>query len=291
MINYYNRDSFFQEVGELIKTTNSVLDIGCGIRPMNFFTPNIHVLVEPFPDYVKMLRYKYVNIPQIIIIQNYSLDFLKLAPDASFDSIFVLDVIEHLSKEDGLKLIKECERVARQQIIFFTPIGFEEQDCESEEKDGWGLTGMTFQQHRSGWFPEDFGDDYDSHICKDFHQQNWKGETVEAFGCFFAIKNIKKTTSIIDLPDNYENALMHMPNIKNNGNINVSSSTANGIDNLFQLAQLNLNLLNNQIDKVDLLIKDIAKIKERNFSIKRLIKNIKKEYQKANTKLQNVFTK
>lgn len=84
---------------------------------------------------------------------------------------------------------------------------------------------------------------------------------------------------------------MYMPNIKNNGNINVSSSAANGIDNLFQLAQLNLNLLNNQIDKVDFLIKDIAKIKERNFSIKRLMKNIKKEYQKANTKLQNVFTK
>ena len=33
-----------------------------------------------------------------------------------------MDVIEHLHKKEGYKLIKHAERVARVQVILFTPI-------------------------------------------------------------------------------------------------------------------------------------------------------------------------
>ena len=47
---------------------------------------------------------------------------LPLMPDASVDSVFALDVIEHMEKDDGLKFLREAERVARCQVMIFTPL-------------------------------------------------------------------------------------------------------------------------------------------------------------------------
>jgi SAM-dependent methyltransferase len=42
-------------------------------------------------------------------------------PDSSFDSVLLLDVIEHLNDNDGRKLINESERVAAQRVVLSTP--------------------------------------------------------------------------------------------------------------------------------------------------------------------------
>jgi len=218
MIHNIEREKLFSVVADKIIKTNTVLDIGCGIRPMDFFTPKTHILLEPFPEYVEMLRYKYSHLNHIIINEN-SVNFLPKLPSKSIDSIFLLDVIEHLDKEEGLLIIKEMERIAKKQIIIFTPLGFEEQDCESEEVDGWGLGGLSFQQHRSGWFPSDFSDEYDFYVCEDFHHVNWKNEEVTPFGCFFAIKNITDSDFKFNLPKNYKKALAIMPTLQDSQDI------------------------------------------------------------------------
>jgi len=53
-----------------------------------------------------------------------------------------LDVIEHLAKEDGLRLMRAMEKISRRKVIFFTPSGFLPQ-CHLEKND--------LQEHLSGW--------------------------------------------------------------------------------------------------------------------------------------------
>jgi hypothetical protein len=59
-----------------------------------------------------------------------------------FDACVALDVIEHLTKEDGLKLMADMERIARKKVIFFTPSGFLPQRHTSSDD---------LQEHLSGW--------------------------------------------------------------------------------------------------------------------------------------------
>lgn len=65
--------------------------------------------------------------------------------DRSFDLVFALDVIEHLEKPDGGRMLSEMERVARRRVLIFTPNGFYPQESD----DPW-------QVHRSGWTHADF---------------------------------------------------------------------------------------------------------------------------------------
>lgn len=58
-----------------------------------------------------------------------------------FDCCIALDLIEHLTKKDGIKLIREMERIASKKILLFTPNGFLPQ--QSHKGD--------LQEHLSGW--------------------------------------------------------------------------------------------------------------------------------------------
>jgi protein-L-isoaspartate O-methyltransferase len=189
---------FFQTAIELldaaekaVKETEVVLDIGCGIVPMNYFRPKLHILVEPWMEYSNILSYRYAGDKSVVILRTGALEALKELADNSVDSIFLLDVIEHLEKEEGKQVIVEAERVAREQIVVFTPLGFMPQHMEGEEADGWGLSGSAVQEHRSGWTPEDFNPNWSFYICNEFHGVNFKGEKLEeTYGAFFAIRNL-----------------------------------------------------------------------------------------------------
>jgi hypothetical protein len=67
------------------------------------------------------------------------------------EAIFLLDVIEHMEKEEGKRVIELAQQVAQRQIVLYTPYGFMEQT-----HDKWGLGGDEWQIHRSGWVPEEF---------------------------------------------------------------------------------------------------------------------------------------
>ena len=42
----------------------------------------------------------------------------------SHDAVIALDLIEHLDKDSGFKLLKMLERIAIKKVIIFTPNGF-----------------------------------------------------------------------------------------------------------------------------------------------------------------------
>ncbi len=62
-----------------------------------------------------------------------------------FDCCIALDLIEHLPKKDGIKLIGDMERIASKKILIFTPNGFLPQ--QSRDGDLW--------EHLSGWTAEE----------------------------------------------------------------------------------------------------------------------------------------
>ncbi len=117
----------------------SVLDLGCGSSSPLQYCDDIKysIGVEAFTPYFiesrsRRIHTKYLNkkIEEV--------DF----PEKSFDAVILIEVLEHLSKEDGNDLLERVERWAKKKIIVSTPNGFWEQNEYDENP---------FQRHLSGW--------------------------------------------------------------------------------------------------------------------------------------------
>ena len=175
----------------LIKPAFSVLDVGCGIRPQQFIAPEFLICIEPHLEYVEILK-KNLQDTNVLIIPLDAKQALRALPNRSVDSIFLIDVIEHMTKEVGMDVICECERVARQQVVLFTPLGFMPQEIHGGDLDGWNLHGGELQDHKSGWYPEDFPG-WNVVACKHLHTHDFKGQPINSsYGAFYAIKSIAK---------------------------------------------------------------------------------------------------
>jgi len=120
----------------------SLLDVGCGsnspIRPFSKKIPRV-VGVDNFQPSIDKSRaagihgeYRRMNV----------LEMDKDFPPRSFDVVMALDLIEHLEKKDGLRLLASMERIARRKVVIFTPNGFQEQ---------FEFDGNLSQVHKSGW--------------------------------------------------------------------------------------------------------------------------------------------
>lgn len=190
VITWVKKQELLTAVKNRLGPADRVLDIGCGIRPQSLIVPKIHICAEPFSEYVNILQNCYAGNPRFIILHGTADQILNLLPNRSIDTIFLIDVIEHLEKELGKKIIIECERVARKQIVLFTPIGFMHQESSPDGTDGWGLHGEEWQNHKSGWTPEEFDDSWHIFACNSFHEYNAVGEKFDPpIGAFWAIKN------------------------------------------------------------------------------------------------------
>lgn len=167
------------------KPVHSLLDIGPGIRPQTLIDCNTHLCFEPYDEYASILRGEH---PRLLVIQGTWADAVRVVPAGSVDTVVLLDVIEHLRKDEGRRLLDATIAIARCQVVVFTPLGFMPQG-ETEDKDAWGLSGTDWQVHRSGWTPEDF-EGWEFLICEDFHRSDAYGRELDTpHGAFFAILN------------------------------------------------------------------------------------------------------
>ena len=73
---------------------------------------------------------------------------LEFAP-GSFDAVLALDVVEHLSKEDGLALLRNMKGWARKKVIIEVPNGF---------TSGHVVDGNELQLHRAGYTAKELRD-------------------------------------------------------------------------------------------------------------------------------------
>lgn len=132
--------------GKLI-SVDSVLDVGAGVRPMQWYKPARHVCLEPYGPYADRLEAAGYEVRRRTAQEGLE--------DA--DGIYLLDVIEHMEKDAALAVIEEAKARARVQVVIYTPLGFMEQN-----EDNWGLGGHEWQTHRSGWlYPDLPGFDFE----------------------------------------------------------------------------------------------------------------------------------
>ncbi len=136
----------------LKKDIKTILDLGCGEG--NFmsdlaFGENWSITgVELYPPSV--VKAKKTGIYKKVI----QADVLKYTHTASekFDLVFCSQVIEHIKKSDGEKLLAKLEKIAQKQIVICTPVGFIKFDrVEVAVEDDNPL-----EEHQSGWQPEEF---------------------------------------------------------------------------------------------------------------------------------------
>ncbi len=202
-IKWVSAEELFSEAAKKINQVNLILDVGCGIRPQVLTSTFVHICIDAHKQYLDVLRRRVKNEMKIkgtlkyLFLQKTIEDIISDFPGKIVDSIFLLDVIEHLDKSTGIKLIDAFNKIARHQIVIFTPLGFVSQE-HPDGKDAWGLDGGKWQEHKSGWTPDDFDDSWEFIVCKDFHSTSNMGQIHEVpVGAFFAIKAVGPQPSLI----------------------------------------------------------------------------------------------
>lgn len=133
-------------LGTLLEGCESVLDVGCGSSSPLADVPGAFrgVGLDAYEPAIELSRR--AGIHEAYLHQPVTeLD----VPPASFDAVVMLDLIEHLHRDEALELLARADRAARRRVIVSTPNGFLAQG---------DVDGNPFQVHRSGWTPADLED-------------------------------------------------------------------------------------------------------------------------------------
>lgn len=117
---------------------DSVLDFGCGENSMLRFIspPSWTIGVDAWRTCVQTSKRRGIHDDYIMT----DINKIELA-DKSVDAIILMEVLEHLTKDEAIALLDKLKRVARKKIILTTPNGYLPQ--ENPENP--------FQLHKSGW--------------------------------------------------------------------------------------------------------------------------------------------
>lgn len=123
----------------------TLLDVGCGKgEPARFINRKgryFAVGLDAFEPYLRQCQKDKIH-------NAYIQGDVRQLPfaDNSFDLVICLEVLEHLEREDGEKLLKELERVAKRQVILSTPVGKYKQGV---------FDGNPHQEHKYIWNPNE----------------------------------------------------------------------------------------------------------------------------------------
>ena len=147
-------DMLVRSLGEY----QTLLDVGCGCKsPLRLFPhqDKFTVGIDAFEPYLEQSQAKRIH------NQYYLMDIRKMdILPKTFDVVMCFDVLEHLTKEEGEKLIADMELIAIKRVLIFTPVGFLKQDMIDDNpgqihKSGWAVSEMRKKGYKvigSQWF-------------------------------------------------------------------------------------------------------------------------------------------
>lgn len=122
-----------------LESCQTVLDLGCG--PSSTIKQAKHIKysvgVELFKPYLKISKEQKIHSKYLhknILDLNFSKN--------SFDAVMLIEVLEHLSKKDGYKILKLADKWSKKKVILSTPNNF----SPMNEVDH-----NPYQKHLSGW--------------------------------------------------------------------------------------------------------------------------------------------
>jgi SAM-dependent methyltransferase len=120
----------------------TVLDVGCGAAsPIRAFSAELDLAVGVDVHIPSLLRSRAERRHHAYCCLDVTRIERAIA-EKSFDCVMSIDVIEHLTKEGGLELLRALERIARKRVVIFTPNGFLPQPATPDNPH---------QEHISGW--------------------------------------------------------------------------------------------------------------------------------------------
>ncbi len=129
-----------------LKKSDTVLDVGCGVN-----SPLLQIKktfkstgIDVYKPVIQESKKK--NIHDSYVLGDIT-KLSKFFKAKNFDSVISLDVIEHLTRKEGMVLMKNMEKIAKKNVIILTPNGFYHQDH---------YDGNPHQEHKSGWKESDF---------------------------------------------------------------------------------------------------------------------------------------
>jgi len=128
------------QIRRALRTCREVLDVGCGPdSALSLLGFERLEGIEGYLPSVEAAKQKHTH-HQVVLGD---VRFLERHFRAGqFDACVALDLIEHLTKKDGRKLMEAMESIARSKVVFLTPNGFLPQS-HAEKAD--------LQEHLSGW--------------------------------------------------------------------------------------------------------------------------------------------
>jgi hypothetical protein len=130
--------SLLRELRRMLADCRTVLDIGCGCSsPLRYLSVQELVGIEGHGPTLEAAR---KNRTHDEVVPGDVRKLRELFPARRFDACVALDLIEHLPKEDGWRLLADLEQLAARRIVIFTPSGFLPQKGHDD-----------LQEHQSGW--------------------------------------------------------------------------------------------------------------------------------------------
>jgi len=146
------------------KGYNSICELGAGLFTnfKNFMCP-VRVGIELVPEYIENRQDKSATAICGNIL-NYD-ELLDRHGIRNIDVFAMIDVLEHITKEDGISLIKRLQEHAK-KIIVWAPEG----PCHQDGTDSWDFFDKSLaakiqhnkdlaiecQRHKSTWYEDDF---------------------------------------------------------------------------------------------------------------------------------------
>lgn len=140
---------------------STFLDLGCGCnsvlaRTHSLSTGTFSVGVEIFEPYLQESRRKQIHSHYI----QADVRMIEFKPK-SFDAVVAIELLEHLTKDEGTELLNKMKGWARKKIIITTPNGYISQGS---------YDGNPAQEHKSGWGV----DELKGHGFRVFGMNGWK---------------------------------------------------------------------------------------------------------------------
>lgn len=124
---------------------DKVLDIGCGLKWITkHLVCNDLIGIDIYSDY---LTNKDIcgNITKVT-------DYFT---SKSFDFAIAIDVIEHLEKNDGTKLLIDLQKIVRKKVFVTTPTFWTENKQAVDNQNLWSCNN-SYNSHKSFWEAKDF---------------------------------------------------------------------------------------------------------------------------------------
>lgn len=176
-------------INENTKGSKCVVELGAGFfNRLKSVNSNVKtkIGIEIYKPYIDNSYYH-----DCIKINGDILDYKELLKEYEFDTVMIIDVLEHLEKDVAFKLIADLKNDFN-KILLDLPLGKYEQ-----HEDTTGFDGHEYQTHRSYWFKEDIEKlKFNINVLDEYHHINsFRKDNNLDTGCYFGVweKANKKT--------------------------------------------------------------------------------------------------